>query len=228
MGRSDSNLSLMQEFTQPDKPVWNILARIEQIFQGLASRIPLTNQNIVLNNTCGVVVDLGCETGLPFSMYLHRADTSHLIGLEIETYYLEKRNAHYDDSILADARFLPFRRKSVDTVLCMQLLYHFRKREALRLLHGLFSAVRKRIVVTMPVGFTGQKWNRSIFYPEDMRNLGFRVTGHGVRLPQAIRKDHEFDPSSFGYYVVRLSFLLFLTFCFPSLSHLIVCVYRFD
>ena len=228
MDRSESNLSLMQEFTQPNESVWSVLARIEQIIQGLASRIPFMNQNIVLNNTGGVVLDLGCETGLPFSLYLHQAQISYIIGLDIETYYLEKRNAHYDDLILADARFPPFRRKSVDTILGMQLLYHFYKRDAIRLLHLLFTIARKRIVITMPVGFTGQKWNKSVFYPHEMKNLGFRVTGHGFRLPQSIRKKHEFVKSSLGYYLVRLSFLFYFTYCFPSLSHLIVCVYRFD
>jgi len=183
---------------------------------------------MVLKNTGGVVLDLGCETGLPFSMYLHQAQISHLIGLDVETYYLEKMSAHYDDLILADARFLPFRSKSVDTILCMQLLYHFYKREAFRLLRVLFSTARSRIVVTMPVGFTGQRWNKSAFFSDEMKNLGFRVTGHGLRLPQAIREKHEFDKSSFGYYIVRLSFLFFFTYCFPSLSHLIVCIYRFD
>jgi len=228
MAAPESNLSLMQEFTPPPKRVWSLLSRIEQAMQGLASRIPFTNQNIVLKNTRGIILDLGCETGLPFSMYLHRAKISHLIGLDIESFFLEKNYAGYDDLILADARFLPFRMKSIDSILCMQLLYHFYKREAIRLLHVLFSTARKRIVVTMPVGDTGQKWNRSIFFPFEMKKLGFVVTGHGLRLPQSIRKMHEFVKGSFGYYFVRLTFLCFITYCIPRLSHLMVCVYRFD
>jgi len=202
----------------------NMLFQFDYIAQNMASRIPFTSQNILVNNARGVALDIGCGCGIPVSTYLHRARISHLVGADIDYSCIMERNLHYNHLILADANSLPFRSKSFDTVLCMQLIYHFIKSDALRIVDTFKSLARKRIILTLPVGDTGQVWNHSIFYPAEFSRLGFQVSGHGIRLPQSIREKHEFSSIGLGFFLVRLSSLFFFTFNHPAFSHLMVCI----
>ena len=204
------------------------LLKFDYIAQNIASRIPFTSQNILVNNASGVALDIGCGSGIPVSFYLHRSKITHLVGADIDYRIIRERNQHYNHLILADAKNLPFRSKSFDTVLCLQLIYHFFKSDALKILDSFNSLVRERIILTLPVGDTGQLWNNSIFYPTEFARLGFRVSGHGIRLPQSIRIKHEFSSIGLGFFLVRFSSLFFFTFCHPAFSHLMVCIKKME
>jgi len=54
---------------------------------------------------------------------------------------------------LCDVRKLPFKQKSFDTVLCMEVIEHLEKEEAIRLIEDMEKIARKKIIITTPVGF---------------------------------------------------------------------------
>ena len=53
-----------------------------------------------------------------------------------------------DGSMCADARALPLRARSVDIVVCSQLLHHFTELDALRVLRELHRVARERVIVS--------------------------------------------------------------------------------
>jgi ubiquinone/menaquinone biosynthesis C-methylase UbiE len=114
--------------------------------------------------------------------------SSRVIGLDVYVQYLKniKVLKIYDDRILASAKYLPFKEKAFDSVICFQIIEHLSKRDGMVALSEL-SKVADIGVVTTPVSFVKadvdprnpfQK-HKSGWYPEDFEQLGFRVKGYG-------------------------------------------------
>lgn len=57
------------------------------------------------------------------------------MGIDIFRPYLEevRRKGVYHDLILGDVRFLPFKEKSFDAVICMEVLEHLERQDGERL-----------------------------------------------------------------------------------------------
>ena len=76
-------------------------------------------------------------------------------GVELTTFGVDTahplaRSAllHLDGSMCADARALPLPSRSVDVVVCSQLLHHFTELEALIVLRELHRVARERVIVS--------------------------------------------------------------------------------
>jgi 2-polyprenyl-3-methyl-5-hydroxy-6-metoxy-1,4-benzoquinol methylase len=86
-----------------------------------------------------------------------------------------------------DVRTLPFRSRSFDLVVALDVVEHFEKPDALRLLDELERVSRGRVVVQTPSGFLPQPptetepWqeHRCGFDAEELRARGFAVQGLG-------------------------------------------------
>jgi hypothetical protein len=94
-----------------------------------------------------------------------------------------KRRRVYDDLILADARYLPFRSRSVDTVLAFDLIEHLNKNKGKSLIKSLETIACRQVIILTPVGFLSQ-WcsesnpyqaHRSGWSPRDFK--GYYVRG---------------------------------------------------
>lgn len=70
------------------------------------------------------------------------------IGVDAAPSLAAASKGHVDHAICADARTLPVADRAVDLVLCSQLLHHFERTDALRLLRELDRVARARVVVS--------------------------------------------------------------------------------
>jgi hypothetical protein len=94
-----------------------------------------------------------------------------------------KHKGLYKDLVLCDIRKLPFRAKSFDIVLLSQLIEHLNKADALNLIGESEKIARKQVVIGTPVGFLEYEFHLSGWEPEELKNLGYKVSGHGLRTP---------------------------------------------
>jgi len=139
------------------------------------------------------VLDVGCGRGSEVTRIFtksHSFNTSRLIvGLDL--YLPSVREAKlrliYDQVIIADARFLPFRRKSFDVILSLELIEHLNRKEGEELLRLLEQIARHQIVITTPNGSVyqgaveGNIWqvHRSAWRKQDFVLRGYSVLGLG-------------------------------------------------
>jgi hypothetical protein len=99
----------------------------------------------------------------------------------------------YDNLVCCDARYLPFREKSVDVVLMLEVLEHMGKDEAIKVLNYIEKVAKIGIIVSTPVGWYHQEAmygnpfeeHKSAFIPSELRDLGFKVYGYGFRSRNA-------------------------------------------
>jgi hypothetical protein len=70
------------------------------------------------------------------------------IGLDAAPSLAAASRTRVDHAISGDALVLPLRDRSVDIVLCSQLLHHFDRADALRLLRELDRVARRRVIVS--------------------------------------------------------------------------------
>lgn len=73
--------------------------------------------------------------------------TLRTVGLEWSTALAAASRAQCGDAVTGDARCLPFGDRSVDLVICSQVLHHFVDAEAASLLRELHRVARVRVVV---------------------------------------------------------------------------------
>lgn len=92
-----------------------------------------------------LILDCGCGRGR-WGYLLHKKHD--LIGIDVMKEYLlvSKR---YEQTILGDVAYLPFKPKSFDTALAIELVEHLTKTRGYKFLKELKS-VTKRIVLTTP------------------------------------------------------------------------------
>lgn len=183
---------------------------VEAAAQRARPHVPFTALNTVwrsLDRGARTVLDVGCGRGRPLQFINSRRRLS-AVGLDVFLPYLAEcqRKGVHQAYVLADARHLPFRRKSFDAVLCLEVLEHLEEREGRTLLREMEEIARRQVIISTPIGshpqheYDGNSYqeHRFVWRPAAMRRLGYRVVGHGVRnlgamagvqspLPKALR-----------------------------------------
>lgn len=155
----------------------------------LFSHYLLTFRQLVKANR---VLDVGCGMGLPVRCLKRLGLSAQFIGVDIYAHYLKKvkRAGFYDDCVLANVKYLPFRQNSFDSAMFLQVLEHLSYRDALIAVDSL-SNIANKVVLTTPVGFIENDVNsenifqthKSGWWPADLRTLGYEVKGYGgVRI----------------------------------------------
>lgn len=128
------------------------------------------------------IVDLGCGLGARgYTIRVRLNDPSILVGLDVckENLYRVKRHRIYDDLVLATLPFIPFREKSFDTVLCLDVIEHLNKVDGLRVMKRIERLAKKRIVITTPTLRTvfSNPEHISAWSARDFKKLGYKVIG---------------------------------------------------
>jgi SAM-dependent methyltransferase len=136
------------------------------------------------------ILDVGCGKGRPMA-FLNRRHRFFAVGIDIfRPYLLEaKALAAYDVLVQGDVRCFPFRSHSFDTVLLIEILEHLERAEGLALIQAVEQIARRQVLITTPVGhyeqheYDSNPWqeHRHIWGPRELRALGYRVYGHGLR-----------------------------------------------
>ena len=143
-----------------------------------------------LDKKANTVLDVGCGKSAPMK-FINRNRSFYAVGIDIFKPYLKKSKTHriHDDYILCDATKLPIKNKSIDIVLCTEVLEHLERTLGRELLSEIASVAQKQVVVTSPLGdyeqsaydgnpYQEHKW---IWTPNELEALGYRVIGVGLR-----------------------------------------------
>lgn len=189
---------------------------------------PLEHQDLVMQFipnciTNKTILDVGCGKGN--WGYLIRSLKEEydvfMVGLDLSKKYLHfvQRFKIYDDVILCDARYLPFRKRKFDFIILTEVIEHIAKSDGFQLIGNLKEISRKRILITTPNGryyqgtVDGEASQKHVssWYVSDFKELGFYIRGFGFRFLQYSRMpfiygllDNIFTPISYFIpYVAR-------------------------
>jgi SAM-dependent methyltransferase len=211
------------------------LSKLVEVGRELIPYIPFTRRNILwrlVDKSGKTILDLGCGEGVPMK-FINRRRKFVTTGVDAHYPYLMGCRLHgiYDYLCCCDIRALPFRRKSFDVVLCLQVLEHLEKREALSLLQQIEQLANRQVVLDVPV----REWkqgtydnnpfqrHKSAWYPVDLKRLGYKVRGYDVTymLGQFLQS----FPNGFRliYYIVSL-LATPLVYFLPRLAGSMICV----
>jgi ubiquinone/menaquinone biosynthesis C-methylase UbiE len=101
---------------------------------------------------CATLLDVGTGTAdIPAAartLAATRGVTLRTIGFDISPVLVERHRRRNDAVVRGDAMRLPFRDKSIDVVMCSQVLHHFLEPEARDLIAEMNRVARARVVIS--------------------------------------------------------------------------------
>lgn len=138
------------------------------------------------------VLDVGCGEGGPL---LCLPKPARLTGLDGHAASLDKLRAsgRYDELVFAPLDQAPFPEGGFDTVVCLDVIEHFDKPQAMALIVLLERWAARKVVLATPNGFLPQRpcegnpfqEHKCGFSTAELRALGYRV--NGIRGPKPLR-----------------------------------------
>lgn len=218
-----------------------LLDRLNETAQESRPHIPFVVLNTVrrqLDNKGQSLLDVGCGDGRMIRALLKNKEV-FTIGVDIHTPSLRKcqEQRTHDRYVLCDVRRLPFKRKSFDIVLSMEVLEHLEKEEGQKLIEVWEEIARRQVIITTPVGVCevrakdGSTYDehKASWYPGELKKLGYKIRGHGLSCLYGDRGWFNRAPKLLMPLLYILSMLVgpFVYF-FPRLAGRMVCVKRLD
>jgi len=218
--------------------------RIENNINALLKRIPIRFRHVQpfdpdisvaffsrfvvwknLDKNSETILDLGCYKGGAMETINVRSKKKFFrVGVDLFLPFLKqsKKDKVYDDYVLCDARYLPFRSKTFDTVISIEVVEHLQKDQGWKLIQEMEEIACRQIIVTTPVVpgkptpqatiLTELQTHKSLWKPQEFIKLGYEVKG--ILGP-------SFLPRYLAYG---------LSFVFPyfnaELSHKMICIKR--
>jgi len=185
-------------FMESDDNAWTI-----------APYLPYTTMNNIwraLDKKSASILDVGGGYGRPMRFLKRKHEFQFTVNMDANLRCLRKTKEKrtHDEYILCDVRYLPFKRKSFDVAICVEVLEHIEKEGGLSLLSALDEIVRKQIVLTTNVepALTPVLERRigkpmghvSSWHPSEFKRLGYKVRGSS--FPTVIRGKRLFSLSA--------------------------------
>lgn len=141
----------------------------------------------------GIIADLGCGKGINgFLIRLSRyLEGAKIIGVEINKDCIKFCNKYniYDEIIKKPLPNLSFKNKSIELVLCTEVIEHLTRKDGLRLLEEIDRVCKGRVIITTPniffqtqPGDTEDK-HLSLWTIKDFQSRGYKVYGMGLKIP---------------------------------------------
>lgn len=179
--------------------VTHLIERIEEKMFSISPLIPFTKPYYIhkfvvrKRGSFKSVLEIGCGTGKHMSYLresLRLGGVDLIVGLDIWLPYLilNKQNRTHDQFILGDACFLPFKEKSFDLVLALDLLEHISKKNGKKLLLDLDRVARQRIVLSLPIGWHPSHHlsnpydeHVSAWFCDELCNMGYKLSTFYIR-----------------------------------------------
>ncbi|HEX6977542.1 MAG TPA: class I SAM-dependent methyltransferase [Patescibacteria group bacterium] len=180
-----------------------------------------------------VVVDCGCGKGMVG--YLTRAtrdlEGGKMIGLDSNEKMLSFCREHkvYDKLIKNTLPKLPFKDKSVDFLMCTEVIEHLSKKDGQKFLKEVDRVCRGRAIVSTPNVFfdnpPGEKQDvhQSLWKTRDFKDFGYKVYGLGVMVP-FVGENPKFLKIKQAFYYIFTPFCYFI----PQISANLLCVKDFS
>jgi len=175
-----------------------------------------------------MILDVGCGQASP----LRFVEDSYKVGLDhFRPYILKSKSAAIHNAyVLADASHLPFRSKSFDCAVAIEVIEHLGKQDGLRMIKQMEDVTQRKILLTTPNGFFNALAGPDALNPEEkhisgwfvseFRKLGFKVYGlNGFKLLYKAAPGKvvlKFRPQALFAFLASIS-CLFVYF-FPSLA----------
>lgn len=143
----------------------------------------MIDEKKVLNSISGnCVLDCGCGIGRWGYLIKSVTPTKKVIGLEIDKTYLLflRKKKYYNFLVQGDIAYLPFKPKSFDTVLAIEVIEHQTKTLGINFLRYIDKVVKHRIILTTPSGFyevdqKGFKEHKSGWCTSELKEQGYEV-----------------------------------------------------
>jgi len=201
---------------------------------GIVKRLPWTRPYILKREISpqDTVLDLGCG---PQSQ-LRICSVAHSVGVEIFEPYLraaESMGTH-DEYLNADVTEVEFEPASFDVVLALDVLDNLDKKAAYDLVEKMKQWARKTVIITIPNGYISEgalddnphQIHHSGYVTEELREIGFRMYGMGLKLPHWLAKLHE-GQGLIGFLINELATypLSLFTWYYPRIAGELVGVY---
>jgi len=175
-----------------------------------------------------VVLDVGCGKGL--NGYLIRVtrdvEGSTIIGLDINKEYLSfcRTFNTYTKLVKQKLPKLPFKDKSVDFLICTEVIEHLKKKDGERLLKEIDRVCKGRAIVstpnilfdTLPNEF--EDAHHSIWDKGDFDKLGYEVHGLGFRTSITVSDPLLRIKQALYYFFTPISYFL------PQIGGVLLCV----
>lgn len=143
----------------------------------------------VIDKSAESILDVGCGQGLPMQMIKIRMKVKKSVGVDIYGQYIKdcKEKKIHTEYIKLNIRDLPFKDKSFDVVIGLQILEHLHKKDSWKVLEKMEKIAKKQIIVAMPIGKTyhpavdGNKHQLHLsgFYPEEFVKRGYKIIKMG-------------------------------------------------
>ena len=158
----------------------------------------------------GSLLDVGCGAGSAVEHVLARVPFT--VGIDAHAPTVERRRAdgpyaRYECVGALDAAD-HFGARSFDVVVAMDVIEHFDKEDGHRLLDGMETLARARVIVCTPNGFLQQgaldgnplQIHRAGWHVDDFRRRGYRVVGvNGWRPLRGERSEPRIRPPVLGH-----------------------------
>lgn len=184
---------------------------------------------------CKSVLDVGCGDNSPLRR-VKKTFYSEGIDIYLPSIIKSKKNKIHDKYIVGSIENLDkyYKEKSFDAVIAMDVIEHFEKNDALKLLKKMEKVARKKVIILTPNGFLDQghygdnshQDHKSGWLVKDLRYLGYKV--YGLRSFKFLRgafASIRFKPWLFW------GFLAFITepilYYFPKFSFHIFAIKKF-
>jgi len=161
-------------------------------------------------------LDIGAGHGKwGYLLKISHKPPSYTIGGDIDTQAINflKKHQTYDSLVILDARHLPFRNKTFDITLCLEVLEHLEKRDVITLFKEHERAAKEKTVYSTPLlGATywySKDYHTSNWTPGDFRKNGYTVRGVGFSLfGKYTTEKLAFGLAPLAYYFPWMSFIL--------------------
>ena len=218
--------------------MWERVYLLEQLIRPY---IPFTALNTVwrlLDKKASSLLDVGCGRGTP-ARFLRAKRHLLTIGVDIYMPYINEAKSKFshDEYVRGDVRSLPFRPKSFDVVLAMEVLEHLDKEEGAALLKSMEGIARHQVIITSPVGVHAQETldgnphqkHKHIWQPGELVQLGYKVRGHGLRNLGGRSGIQSSIPKAFRPLIDIIWILAgMITYFRPSFSGSMVCIKKVE
>lgn len=149
-----------------------------------------------------LILDIGCAKGyLGYRIRGEKTGDPIILGLDIWIPYIKHvKNFHstyariYNELIIADARYMPFRDHILNLLIASEILEHLTREDGFQLLNELERICNNRIITSTPSRFIEQgeldnnpyQRHISLWKKEDLINLGYETKVIYPKLPKTL------------------------------------------
>lgn len=175
-----------------------IVRKIDAFLMGFYSKLPFTYIGLIraafgeiLHSKEKItLLDIGCADGNT-ALILKLHETFEITGVEIFKPYVDlaMKRGIYKKVIRADIRKLKTK-DNFDIVMALNILEHFNKEEARKILKKIENMARKKIIIVIPIGkhpqesYDNNKYqeHKSFWEVKEMQSLGYKIKSQGLKV----------------------------------------------